>query len=336
MAIASMSSASAQLPIGEIAAFLLSLHERAHELGYRELQRFALDELRKLVPFDAGVLATGTLQAGVPLPHDVLLHGLAPEFLESWDRVKNQDGVIIGAMQNPGRTMNHDVTRGGIYEEHDAIMEHSRRWGIMHVLCTTQVDQESGLYWVMPLSRANVDNPFTEVERLTTELVAPHLVTATRRARLSQLRAITRLVDSHGQAAALVNRRGLILEAEPALTGLLRRAWPKWSGPWMPPEVADAIASGSAPRLVCGRVVLRFNTVEDGLLLHVREALAADALTDREREIASAFSLGDTARQVAERLGVAPNTVRRHLANVYEKLGISSKAELDRMLRSVD
>lgn len=49
----------------------------------------------------------------------------------------------------------------------------------------------------------------------------------------------------------------------------------------------------------------------------------ADSLTEREREIAIAFSLGDTSRQVAEKLGVAPNTVRGHLANVYDKLGIS-------------
>jgi len=59
-------------------------------------------------------------------------------------------------------------------------------------------------------------------------------------------------------------------------------------------------------------------------------------LTSREREIAKAYSLGDTFRQIAEKLEIAPNTVRRHLTNVYEKLGISSKVELDRMTRDVD
>jgi len=39
---------------------------------------------------------------------------------------------------------------------------------------------------------------------------------------------------------------------------------------------------------------------------------------------------------VLERLQIAPATVRRHLANLYEKLGVSSKAELDRMLRDAD
>jgi DNA-binding CsgD family transcriptional regulator len=49
--------------------------------------------------------------------------------------------------------------------------------------------------------------------------------------------------------------------------------------------------------------------------------------------VARAFSLGETYREIAERLGIAPNTVRRHLANIYDKLGISSKVELDRMVR---
>lgn len=59
----------------------------------------------------------------------------------------------------------------------------------------------------------------------------------------------------------------------------------------------------------------------------------ANQLTGRERTIAEAFASGDNHREVADRLGISPNTVRRHLSNVYEKLGIASKAELDRMLR---
>ena len=67
-------------------------------------------------------------------------------------------------------------------------------------------------------------------------------------------------------------------------------------------------------------------------LLNVRRAVIADSLTDREREIAQAFSLGDTYKELGARFGISPNTVRRHLSNIYEKLGVSSKVELDRMI----
>jgi DNA-binding NarL/FixJ family response regulator len=55
-------------------------------------------------------------------------------------------------------------------------------------------------------------------------------------------------------------------------------------------------------------------------------------VSDQLDEIAGAFSLGETYREIGARLGIAPNTVRRHLGNISEKLGISSKVELDRML----
>src|SRR5688572_24798736 len=54
----------------DVTAYLLTLHERAHELGYREFQRFALERLARVVAFDAGLVGVGTLQHGVPHAHD--------------------------------------------------------------------------------------------------------------------------------------------------------------------------------------------------------------------------------------------------------------------------
>lgn len=55
-----------------------------------------------------------------------------------------------------------------------------------------------------------------------------------------------------------------------------------------------------------------------------------DPLSGREREIAQAFSAGETYQQIADRLCIAPSTVRTHLTTVYRKLGVSSKLELHR------
>jgi DNA-binding NarL/FixJ family response regulator len=50
-------------------------------------------------------------------------------------------------------------------------------------------------------------------------------------------------------------------------------------------------------------------------------------LTAREREVIEHFSRGATYRQVADALGMSPNTVRQHVRNIYEKLHVSSKTE---------
>lgn len=48
-------------------------------------------------------------------------------------------------------------------------------------------------------------------------------------------------------------------------------------------------------------------------------------LTKREIEILSAISRGATNREVAEQLFISDKTVGRHLANIYRKLGVSSR-----------
>jgi LuxR family transcriptional regulator, maltose regulon positive regulatory protein len=55
-------------------------------------------------------------------------------------------------------------------------------------------------------------------------------------------------------------------------------------------------------------------------------ALKRAGLTAREMEVLSLVAEGLPNRQIAERLVVSEHTVHRHLANVYAKLGVSSRA----------
>ncbi|HET6951530.1 MAG TPA: AAA family ATPase [Acidimicrobiales bacterium] len=56
-------------------------------------------------------------------------------------------------------------------------------------------------------------------------------------------------------------------------------------------------------------------------------------LTDREREIALLAATGQTSRMIAERLYLSVRTIDNHLGRVYDKLGVSSRAELAAALR---
>jgi DNA-binding CsgD family transcriptional regulator len=60
------------------------------------------------------------------------------------------------------------------------------------------------------------------------------------------------------------------------------------------------------------------------------------SLTRREREVISLAISGLTAREIGSRLFIGERTVETHLANVYAKLGIGSRAELLRVAGQLD
>jgi len=85
---------------------------------------------------------------------------------------------------------------------------------------------------------------------------------------------------------------------------------------------------------------LRGNRITTGRAERFKEwildnpASQVEQLSSREDEIAKAFSGGENYNQIADRLCIAPSTVRTHLTTVYRKLGVSSKLELHKYFES--
>ena len=62
----------------------------------------------------------------------------------------------------------------------------------------------------------------------------------------------------------------------------------------------------------------------------------ADVLTAREREVAMLVSGGLTNQRIAERLQISRNTVSSHVRTIYDKLGVSSRAQLAAEMTGAD
>jgi len=88
--------------------------------------------------------------------------------------------------------------------------------------------------------------------------------------------------------------------------------------------------------VVAGQYWVGRDAVTD-IVRHLREraaaaarqpSLPAERLTAREREIVSLVASGESNREAARRLCLAEDTVKHHLTNVFDKLGVSNRAEL--------
>ena len=55
-----------------------------------------------------------------------------------------------------------------------------------------------------------------------------------------------------------------------------------------------------------------------------------DGLTHREVEVLCLVAMGKTNLEIAEELVIAEGTARRHVANIYEKIGASNRSEATR------
>jgi DNA-binding NarL/FixJ family response regulator len=108
-------------------------------------------------------------------------------------------------------------------------------------------------------------------------------------------------------------------QAPRALLGMSVRAVAA-GRPWLASEHVAAMAEalrtgGSAP--------LPPRTVVD-------EATPPDrfGLTPRELEVVAAVASGASNLEIAERLAVRPSTVKHHLTNVFDKIGVFSRVQL--------
>lgn len=56
-------------------------------------------------------------------------------------------------------------------------------------------------------------------------------------------------------------------------------------------------------------------------------AIRSLGLSPREVEILDALATGESNKEMARRLGISPNTVKTHVARLYEKLGVQRRIQ---------
>ncbi|MFK8850127.1 helix-turn-helix transcriptional regulator [Streptomyces sp. Ac-502] len=78
--------------------------------------------------------------------------------------------------------------------------------------------------------------------------------------------------------------------------------------------------------------------LEQGNAASVREIpvtpAALQSLTHQERRVLSVVSSGQSNRATARSLGISEKTVKNHLHNVFQKLGVSNRVEAALMMQS--
>lgn len=301
---------------------LLELHRTGQEAPLSQFQPAALELIREMIPFDSAWWGNASAE---PLEiHRLYLHNCDDSILETYLPYLGEDFMRAALMANPGKTINMaDLTTRARFVRTALYQKVGKRYRIEWSLGTLLVEPVSSLNEFLTLWRHDAKRPFTEDERQTKELLMPHLADAHRAARLREV-----LDDPSKQREcwAVADERGFLREASPGFIHCLREQWPDWQGSKLPKALLECVRLAMPYRTP----QLKLQIVPKGAFRYM-QALASsalDSLSPREREIITRYARGETYATIATALGLAPATVRNHIAHCYRKLVVNNKAEL--------
>jgi DNA-binding CsgD family transcriptional regulator len=182
---------------------------------------------------------------------------------------------------------------------------------------------------------------FTERDRLVLDLLQPHfgrlwLGARTRRQLRAAVEGLESASEQDTRAVLLLSPGGLIELASPAVARMLRDYFGEVDHDEAPGELLDWLESGP-PTLVRRQGEQCLTITRSGTTLLLEETRDELGLTARESQVLSWVARGKTNPEVAEILWVSPTTVRKHLENVYAKLGVHTRtAAVARFLGVLD
>jgi DNA-binding CsgD family transcriptional regulator len=180
---------------------------------------------------------------------------------------------------------------------------------------------------------------FRARDRAVLDVLRPHLMRLYRATESRQrLRAALALHETTKAAVMLLEDNDRVAFASTAARELFERYFgqqgarlPDLLAAWLEEQRRTPI--GETLRIDAADRALVVEFVDGALLLEERRWMPR--VTAREREILDLVAEGITNGEIAERLWISPGTVRKHLDNVYAKLGVHTRTAAVARFRGV-
>lgn len=302
-----------------LGSLLLQIYSASRGGDAMAFQQRAIECLGRHLAFDCAWWGRGSLARDEHRVHCSFAYEMPEDIDERMNLTDRGNVVARRVVQQPGRT--HYFSRADLHSQPStaALTEYM---GIGQCLCIADFDAAAGISNFISVARRRVSPRFSTQEMALLELLAPHLSAALDMALADQL---TALRNPERTVLLATDAMGSLRVAEPGSLDLLRSEWPGWAGPLLPAPLVTRI-SAQQPDYLGRHLHASIRRSGDHVFLAMRRREPRDLLTRRERAVAAAFAAGQSYREVATGLGLAPATVRHHLRSAYVKLGVSDKA----------
>ena len=309
--------------------FMISLIHASHEVPPASFKAEAMQLLRGLLDFDMGLWISG--HAARRQVHNMYLYELPEHVFESWQNIKDEDRILPYIVANPGKTVDVvELYSPGERMELELYRKHSKLYGIEAVICTGLPDPDWDLLEIMSLYRRKAEPGFSKADRQTKQDLFPIMVEAWRNNQIRHLKHAA--VGGRQGAAAIIDPKGWVRQAESWFVDLLRLEYPGWKPPRLPEKLLAWCQSQSASEYNGSIVNFSARTQRELTIVLAQPRGPLSSLSTREEEVARMYAAGLTYKEIAAALHLAPATVRSHLESIYRKLEVSSKVDLAQLI----
>ena len=315
----------------DLQQFISNLYCEGTEVEPERFRRWALQQLRRIIPFDAAIWGSGNRQQ--IRFSNVTVEGLGPEFpraLEQSIANGNRNPLFEAVLENPGKPFAMaDVIPDRKFYKSELYRNTFEPFGVERILSSVNLDTRSGLESLLSIYRFDRRQRFTPEEKRTQEIALHHLIHSASHAFF--LTISRPVAQQRREWNAVCDRAGLFHDVEPRFLSMLEEAFPEWPGEKLPFDMPEAGFSGD----VGGGLCLRVESMGDLYLLHLRESGPLDELTQRERDVVLQVCDGLSAKAIGRNLDLAPSTVSTHLYRAYRKLGVESRTNLAKLVKTL-
>lgn len=314
------------LGVSSFSRFITEMNQRTGEEDAEGLARWAVEDLSRTLGFDAAWYGWAKLRPeGVEVYANASLN-MPADFYATWQKMADQDLLAQEMIENPGTVATYDRSQR---RQTDGMADLADRYGLRRL--TTAMNGQAGAYANFYISSYRVGancRQWSAEERDYLKCAVDQLSSAMKLTTSEPGRPLV-----PGAVTILASENGIGLLGIEALREAFGAVWPRWTGDHLPEQLARLIGLPGTHILPDRDLVV---TVEQaprfqGLGLRrltLRRMNRVDLLTTREREVARKLADGNSAKEVALLLGLAPATVRNQTASIYHKLQVDNRAAL--------
>jgi DNA-binding CsgD family transcriptional regulator len=312
----------------DLSVLLLELYALAGRSGIGEFEKGFFGLLAEQLPFDAGWTGVATHALSGPVMHNSFMVALNEDFFAGWTDIRDCDPLAQRMSGRYGEAMSISIVDPGIAPRF-------RDWAIKHglaqLMCVFTLDHRFGLTTFLSVYRRALDKPFTKEDARRIEDVIPHLAAALTINRSFQLtRERADGVSVPGRA--LCDRFGTVHQGDAGFFAILRSEWPDCEHGWLPHALVRHLRNDAQRDYAGKSIVIRCVPVAGLFQLDAQPRSPLDRLSPRELIAIRLFGEGLSHKEVAQRMAIAPTTVRHYLRCAYKKLEMHNKSQIQRLL----